>query len=574
MIPSPYRYLIIVAFLFCVSGLTSMVAAQEDDGRIIITEEDIAAMKAVRMADVLNQVPGLKAGDASVAIHGNYKVKVLVDGKPINDPTSIVGGPRWDLVSLENVERIEILRGKGGIEYGDNASGGVILISTKKIRKFSGNVKTYGGNYNTQSYSTNCRIVKEAFGGGLSAAYETTGGYQENNDKDKWRAGGKIEYTPNEENSYALSADYFEEERGSSGTPDYPTPYARIHQHMTSISLLSRIKEVQGKTYLNDGWKHNTDSSKNIDQVLCVKEAGQDISTAFSMGASGSINSGVAFQWGQADGTTLQEQEETALSVFGMCSYKLNEQPMTITAGLRGKFYSNFSNGVNPEIKTAWGQGRWNVSASFSRSNNKPSFHQRYNLSSSTIPNPDLKMETSDNYGLSAFAQISNSLSGGVTLFYNVISDRITYVRRDDGRGRYENVGEVTYKGGDISMSWKIRNNLTFKPSYTYLEARDETTGLWLTAKSRHKAKADLYYSPVDPFSLVISVEYCSKVYIRSDNSTSVPEYTIADVKGEYKLKHFNVFAEIQNLTDATYYYSDGILAPPRTWIVGVNWTF
>jgi vitamin B12 transporter len=572
--PVRYGILILVAFLFGVSVPTSMVAAQEGDGRIVITEQDIAAMKAVRMADVLNQVPGLKAGDASVEIHGNYKVKVLVDGKPINDPTSIVGGPRWDLVSLENVERIEILRGKGGIEYGDDGSGGVILISTKKIRKFSGNLKTYGGNNNTQSYSTNCRVVKGAFGGGLSAAYETNGGYQENNDKDKWRTGGKIEYTPNPENSFALSADYFGEERGSSGTPDYPTPYSRVQSHMTSFSLLSEIKSVHGKTYFNDGWKHNTDSSKDIDQVLRVKQAGQDISTAFSTGASGSINSGVAFQWGQADGTALQDQEETALSVFGIYSHKLNEQPLTITAGLRGNFYSNFSNGVNPEIKAAWEKGRWNMSVSFSRSNNKPSFHQRYNLTSSTIPNPDLEMETSDNYSLSAFAQIGASLSGSVTLFYNVISDRITYVRRDDGRGRYENVGEVTYKGGDISLNWKICDNLTFKPSYTYLEARDETTGLWLTAKSRHKAKGDLYYSPVDSLSLVIGIEYCSKVYIRSDNSTSVPEYTIADVKGEFKFKHFNVFAEIQNLTDVTYYYSDGILAPPRTWIVGVNWNF
>lgn len=54
--------------MFGVSGVTSAVAAQEDDGRIVITEQDIAAMKAVRMADVLNQAPGLKAGDASVAM--------------------------------------------------------------------------------------------------------------------------------------------------------------------------------------------------------------------------------------------------------------------------------------------------------------------------------------------------------------------------------------------------------------------------------------------------------------------------------------------------------------------------
>lgn len=66
--PAGYRFLVLIAFMFGVSGVTSAVAAQEDDGRIVITEQDIAAMKAVRMADVLNQAPGLKAGDASVAM--------------------------------------------------------------------------------------------------------------------------------------------------------------------------------------------------------------------------------------------------------------------------------------------------------------------------------------------------------------------------------------------------------------------------------------------------------------------------------------------------------------------------
>ena len=60
---------------------------------------------------------------------------------------------KWDLVSLENVERIEILRGKGGLEYGDDASAGVILISTRKIGSLSGNVKIYGGNHqNAKTY--------------------------------------------------------------------------------------------------------------------------------------------------------------------------------------------------------------------------------------------------------------------------------------------------------------------------------------------------------------------------------------------------------------------------------------
>ncbi|WP_419657476.1 TonB-dependent receptor [Desulfosarcina variabilis str. Montpellier] len=551
------------------------VLAQKDDGRITITAEDITQMRAVRMADVLNQVPGLKAGDSSVAIHGNYKVKVFMDGRPINDPTSALGGVKWDLVSLENVETIEILKGKGGLKYGDDASGGVILISTKKIRRLSGNVKAYGGNHETQSYSGNCRFLKGSLGGAVSGALDSTNGYQVNNDKEKWRAGTKLEYAIDDRFNAALSADYIEEEKGNAGTKDYPTPYSRLESNMQSYSLRVNGKSLSMNSYFNSGWKHNTDESKSLDQELRVKEAGQDIGATFSTGKWGSLNCGAAFEWGQASGTTMDDdQEETGLSFFGSESIQVPKLPLTVTIGLRGNFYSAFDDSINPEIKATWQEKKWNIGFAYNRSNNTPSFHQRYNRTSSKLPNPDLTIEIADNYSLCAFRQLGASLSVNMTLFYNQLTDRITYIRNDEGIGRYENVGEVTYKGGDVSLGWTISSQFKLKTFYTYLEARDETTDLWLTSKPRHKAGAELYCTPIDKLSLVASVDYTSAVYISKDNSKQTPEYTLLDLRGEYRFRQFSFFAEIQNLADANYCYVDNLVGPPRTWIAGVNWTF
>mgnify|MGYP005674925531 CR=1 FL=1 len=57
-------------------------AAADQDHAFVVTAEEIQAMKTVRLSDVLNQLPGVSAGDSSVAIYGSYKVKVLVDGAP------------------------------------------------------------------------------------------------------------------------------------------------------------------------------------------------------------------------------------------------------------------------------------------------------------------------------------------------------------------------------------------------------------------------------------------------------------------------------------------------------------
>ncbi|RLB87667.1 MAG: TonB-dependent receptor, partial [Deltaproteobacteria bacterium] len=64
------------------------VFALEHTDSIVITANEIKKMNVRKISDVLNQVPGLKAGDTSVSIRGSYKVKVMLDGRPINDPTS------------------------------------------------------------------------------------------------------------------------------------------------------------------------------------------------------------------------------------------------------------------------------------------------------------------------------------------------------------------------------------------------------------------------------------------------------------------------------------------------------
>lgn len=70
----------------------------------------------------------------------------------------------------------------------------------------------------------------------------------------------------------------------------------------------------------------------------------------------------------------------------------------------------------------------------------------------------------------------------------------------------------------------------------------------------------------------MLSNKYVSRVYRNKDNTKSVPEYTLADFRAAYAFKRFSLFGEIENIFDKTYYYSDGLLAPPRTWIVGMNW--
>ena len=566
--PAPGLLLLAVCCLL----LPGVAHCAENEDSIVIAAEEIRAMNAGQMADLLNHAPGVNAGNSSVSIHGSYKVKVFVDGRPINDPTSSYGGVQWELVSPDDVERIEILRGKGGARYGQDAAGGVILITTRRIRKLTGTVKASGGNHETAKSSANLQLKTGDWTGGVSGGIEITDGFKINNDKDRRRGGMKLAYAPGEEKRVAFSADLLEDDRGLSGRPAYPTPFSRQTKRNVHCSLQAQYGFLSSTAFYNTGRNHNTDESRNLDQTLRVSEWGDDLAVARTMGAWGELNVGAGWRQGAASGSSFENRREETVSAFAAHAFAWPAAHLSLNLGLRANHNSAFDNAVNPEIKLTWKKGDRRLSAAVSRTNNTPSFYQRFNRTSSTRPNPDLSMETADNYSLAYSFSPVRTLSCDLTVFHNRLSDRITYVYGDDGVGQYRNFGLVTYTGGDLALNWKPFKTLGIKGGYTYLEAMDEETDLWLTAKSRHKARLDLYWQPAAPVSVVVAGQYASKVFRDKSNTKTVPGYMLVDVRAEYAFRRFTLFCEIENLFDKTYYWADGLLAPPLTWLAGVTW--
>ncbi|MCP4116929.1 MAG: TonB-dependent receptor [Desulfobacteraceae bacterium] len=546
-------------------------------GRIVITAGEIKAMNANTTGDVLNRVPGVKAGDTSVSIHGSSKVKVFVNGKPINDPTSNHGGVRWDMVTLEEIEKIEILRGKGGVEHGSDASGGVILITTRKIERIKGQIKTQAGKNDAFNTKINASVARGRLGMAVSGEYNTFGGYKPNNDKKTGRMGARLEYSPEENRDFILSADYTHDERGLTGLPEFPTPHSRKETEISLFSFLATIDKFKGKTYLNQGKKHNTDKSRHLDKTIKVKKFGQDFSWSHALDSLNGLNMGAGYEWGEATGTSFSTREESSWSAFSSWEKGFKSVPVTLTLGVRGVYHSEFDRAVNPEIKLEYKKKDWQVSASWSRANNTPSFYQRYNETATTIANPDLGMETADNFELGLSISLTPALSTHLSLFYNRLEDRITYVRDNNGIGQYMNIGQVTYKGGDAGMNWAVTDTVNITSAYTCLLAENEKTGLRLTAKPEHKFNCYINFKPMDKLSLDLNLFYTAKVYTNTKNTKTVPEYLRADVRAEFffdSFDRFSIFSKIENIADKKYYYSDGMLAPGLNWLAGIHYHF
>lgn len=116
----------------------------------VISQEDIRRSGVTTLADALAMVPGIHVAKInsskwSVSSRGlagftSNKLLILIDGRSVYSP--VFGGTYWDSqnVMLEDVERIEVVRGPGGTLWGANAVNGVINIITKSARNTQGNL--------------------------------------------------------------------------------------------------------------------------------------------------------------------------------------------------------------------------------------------------------------------------------------------------------------------------------------------------------------------------------------------------------------------------------------------------
>ncbi len=130
----------------------------------VIGPGDIRDSGALNIPDLLRMVPGVDVAQLSsntwaISVRGlndrfSNKLLVLLDGRAVYTPT--IGGVFWDVLDLplEDIERIEVIRGPGGSVWGANAVDGVINILTKKSSETHGGLLTAGGGNLDQGFGT------------------------------------------------------------------------------------------------------------------------------------------------------------------------------------------------------------------------------------------------------------------------------------------------------------------------------------------------------------------------------------------------------------------------------------
>ena len=208
----------------------------------LITKEEIQESNAKTVVDVLRDKADVVVRDfygngksVSVDIRGfgetaPSNVLVLVDGRRVN--AIDLSGVDWTQIPLDQVERIEIVRGAGSVLYGDNAVGGVINIITKRPEKtFSANAEAVGGSYGYNRESASVSGKWGPLSAILNASHNSTEGYRENGFLRAEDVGGKLIYDLNDAISFDFSGSFHRDDQGLPGA--LPENIYRHHRRAT-----------------------------------------------------------------------------------------------------------------------------------------------------------------------------------------------------------------------------------------------------------------------------------------------------------------------------------------------------
>jgi iron complex outermembrane recepter protein len=266
-------------------------ASQTAAAIYVITAEDIRRSGATCIPEALRLAPGVEvaridASTWSIGIRGfgsnlTRSVLVLIDGRTVYTP--LFDGTYWDVqdTMMEDIDRIEVIRGPGGTIWGPNAVNGVINVITKSAAETRGTLVSAGGG-NVEQGFLNARygggnddgFSYRVYGKGFTRGPEY---HPDGQNFDDWRsaqAGFRMDWKPDPRDTFTLQGDVYDEEAGERvQATSYTPPYSQIIDANAALSgenLMARwerIASAGNEIHLQAYWDRTDRQEANFAEI-------------------------------------------------------------------------------------------------------------------------------------------------------------------------------------------------------------------------------------------------------------------------------------------------------------------
>ena len=549
----------------------------------VITDATIDQRQARRVADALRQVPGLSVAQSgapgqltSVFTRGlrSQHTQVLLDGIPINQ--GLAGLFNFADLVVDNIERIEVVRGPQSTLYGPRALAGAIQLFTRRGNGGPhGSVSAEAGSFATfrQSFNSSGAWNQLDYSVGLSRF--DTDNERPNNEYRLWNAIANVGWSPDERLRIGSIFTYSEADAGNPNTIFDPRP---LDNFLTERWLVGPSIEFQPTEW----WGHKLIASYDYErQVNDPNEDGfvgptralferftidyqNNLTPAswliltsgffYSEVEAGQERPFISQDFGAQPTFISDETEQTGL--FAQASVK----PLAGLNLVAGGRYDRFN-----QFGDIW---TYRFAGNYLISNTGTTLHA--SIATGFSPPSSQDKIFGNNFGLDAErnrgwdAGIEQRLwngrvQTGLTYFHNRLSNVIGF------NGLFEtlNLGAARTQGLEAELKLRPIANLEFTAAYTYLDAEktseadiSQLEGARLPRRPRHEVYASATYLWLGRLRTTAEAKFVSA---REELSFGAPnfdieDYTFVNLAAEYEInRHVSVFARINNLTDEDY---------------------
>ena len=577
----------------------------------VFTRDDIDRLQPTSVTDLLSRVPGVQVAPTGgrgslpgIYIRGTKSAQslVLVDGQRIANTTSGDSGLQY--LNIDQIERVEVLRGSRSVIYGSDAIGGVIQVFTRRNAEqgLQPRLKLGFGSHQTWERSL-----------GLSGGDEQT----------RFNLGASLDETAGINSTHASFP--------SDGDHD---AYRNQSLNLNLSHAFNDALEV-GFNVLDNRGKSEYDNSFGRFDMATGQTLGQKPYTDYTVSSIGGyVDATLTERWQSRLELGHSENRDTKrdtlsddFSVFNTYRDSLNWQnDLTLNDQnsliLGGDWYEDRFHGstaftensrwnraafVQHRFKGDWfstelglrrdqnqqfgAQNSWSgtltlpvnpdndVLLSYSEGFRAPTFNDLY-YPDTKYSNPDLQPETSKSYELQWRSQLSASTRLEASLYRTDLSDAIIL----DSTSKPQNVASARINGVEAALKQELfgwQGNV----GVSIIDPRDRDTGHTLARRARRTLNLDLDRQ-FDKLGLGASWQAISSSYDDEDNRNRLGGYALLGLRSSWAInREVSLSLKVDNLLDrqyarARYSYNDpGFLnnqdyrEEGRVWLFGVTWT-
>jgi iron complex outermembrane receptor protein len=558
----------------------------------VITSEDIRRSGATSIPEALRVVPGVEVARIdgnkwAIGIRGfgsrlTRSVLVLIDGRTVY--TTLFDGTYWEVQDtlMDDVERIEVVRGPGGTIWGPNAVDGIINIITKAAKDTTGLLASAGTGSEERGFgeiryggTSGEALSYRVYGKGFSRSAQS---HSDGQDFDSWRAGQagfRVDWTNGGRDTVTVQGDAYRETAGERvQATSYAPPFSQIldgNAFLSGGNVLARWTRVLGadndlqvqgyydRTNRDEPNFGETRTTWDVDFLQRLRRTRQQFT--WGLGARVSPVEDREF----FSGLTFAPANRTdnLLTAFFQDEIALVDQRLSLTVGSKW-LHTNFTNfGAQPTARLLWTPtDKQTVWTAFTHALRTPSdVEENFFLSGyiGTAPdgspflarfnaNPNFVPEQLNGYELGYRNLLRANLYLDVAAFYNHYHD--LFSQDLTGPPFVETTPAPTHlllpaqfgngllgitKGVEIAPEWRPTPFLRLRGSYSYLHmdverapgSADVGTGPAIEGASpRHQLTGHAAFD--FPRSLQLDVDYR---YVSALAIQLVPSYSTGNVR-------------------------------------------